>query len=51
MITHLINDVFSIADRVLILYRGSIIFDDIPGAMRNSSHKFIQSFLENPEEG
>lgn len=49
MITHLINDVFGVADRVLILYQGKFIFDDVPGAMQGADHPFIQSFLVNPE--
>lgn len=50
LITHLINDVFSVADRVLILYQGQFIFNDAPEKMRSAEHPFIQSFLTNPEE-
>jgi phospholipid/cholesterol/gamma-HCH transport system ATP-binding protein len=49
-VTHLINDVDSVADRVLILYHGKIILDGPPEAMHHSDHPFIQSFLENDEE-
>jgi phospholipid/cholesterol/gamma-HCH transport system ATP-binding protein len=50
LITHLINDVFSVADQVLILYQGQYIFNDIPEKMHDATHPFIQSFLTNPEE-
>jgi phospholipid/cholesterol/gamma-HCH transport system ATP-binding protein len=50
LITHLIHDVFSVADRVLILYQGQFIFNDLPDKMYDAKHPFIQSFLANPEE-
>jgi phospholipid/cholesterol/gamma-HCH transport system ATP-binding protein len=50
LITHLINDVFSVADRVLILYQGQFIYNDVPERMHDAQHPFIQSFLTNPEE-
>jgi ABC-type transporter Mla maintaining outer membrane lipid asymmetry ATPase subunit MlaF len=50
MVTHIINDVFSIADDVLILYQGKIIFHDEPEKMRECDHPFVQSFLLDPEE-
>jgi phospholipid/cholesterol/gamma-HCH transport system ATP-binding protein len=50
MVTHIINDVFSIADDVLILYHGKIIFHDEPENMKECDHPFVQSFLLDPEE-
>lgn len=50
IVTHIINDVFSIADDVLILYHGEIIFHDAPGKMQECDHPFVQSFLLDPEE-
>lgn len=50
MVTHIINDVFSIADDVLILYHGKIIFHDEPEKMKECDHPFVQSFLLDPEE-
>lgn len=50
MVTHIINDVFSIADDVLILYHGEIIFHDEPEKMQECDHPFVQSFLLDPEE-
>jgi phospholipid/cholesterol/gamma-HCH transport system ATP-binding protein len=50
MVTHIINDVFSVADDALILYHGNIIFHDMPEKMQNCDHPFVQSFLADPEE-
>ncbi len=50
MVTHIIGDVFSVADRVLVLYQGQLIFQDTPEKMEESEHPFVQSFLADPEE-
>lgn len=50
MVTHIIGDVFAIADDVLILYQGKIIFHDQPEKMKACDHPFVQSFLADPEE-
>jgi phospholipid/cholesterol/gamma-HCH transport system ATP-binding protein len=50
MVTHLIGDVQNLADRVVVLYHGEIVFDGSPGEMHASSHPFVESFLRDPEE-
>lgn len=50
MVTHIIGDVFSLADRVLVLYHGQLIFHDTPEKMEQSNHPFVQSFLADPEQ-
>lgn len=50
LVTHLINDVFSVADRVIVLYEGKIIFNDVPDAMHGFEHPFVESFLSNSVE-
>ncbi|HET6513120.1 MAG TPA: ATP-binding cassette domain-containing protein [Candidatus Kapabacteria bacterium] len=50
LVTHLINDVFGIADKVIVLYEGKIIFNDIPHAMHGFDHPFVESFLSNTLE-
>ncbi len=50
MVTHIISDVFSIADKVIVLYQGKLIFQDSPAKMREYDHPFVQSFLADPEE-
>jgi len=49
LVTHIIGDVFSIADNVLVLYHGKIIFNDAPQAMYETEHPFISSFLQDEE--
>ncbi len=50
LVTHLIHDVETIADNVLILYQGKIVFNDVPDKMQESEHPFVASFLKHPEE-
>lgn len=50
MVTHIIGDVFSVADTVLVLYHGELIFQNTPERMKESDHPFVQSFLADPEE-
>lgn len=50
LVTHLINDVFTVADKVIVLYEGKIIFNDTPHAMHGFSHPFVESFLSNSVE-
>ncbi len=50
MVTHIISDVFSVAERVLVLYQGKLIFQDTPDKMESSNHPFVQSFLADPEK-
>jgi len=50
MVTHIISDVFSVADNVLVLYQGKLIFHDTPEKMQDYEHPFVQSFLADPEE-
>ena len=50
LVTHLINDVFTVADRVLILYQGKLVFNDVPGMMEHSDHPFVAAFLTVADE-
>ncbi len=50
VVTHIIGDVFSVAERVLVLYQGELVFQDVPDKMESSEHPFVQSFLADPEE-
>ena len=47
IVTHIIDDVFQVADSVAVLYKGEIIFDDHTGKLHDSSHPFIQSILSD----
>ncbi|ACF46713.1 MAG: ABC transporter ATP-binding protein [Prosthecochloris sp.] len=47
MVTHIIDDVFMVADSVAVLYKGQIIFDDDISNLHNSEHPFIRSILSD----
>ncbi|KER09116.1 MAG: ABC transporter [[Candidatus Thermochlorobacteriaceae] bacterium GBChlB] len=49
MITHIITDVFGVADKIAVLYGGEIIYNGEPEKMQDVSHSFITSFLSNAE--
>ncbi|NTU58106.1 MAG: ABC transporter ATP-binding protein [Chlorobiaceae bacterium] len=46
-VTHIIDDVFAIADRVAVLYQGKFIFDDVTEKLHESDHPFIRSILSD----
>ncbi len=50
IVTHILQDVFTVADSVAVLYQGKIIFNDVPQKLYDSTHSFITSFLSNPED-
>lgn len=50
MVTHIISDVFNLADRVVVLYQGEVVFSGTPNEMYDSNHPFVESFLKEPEE-
>ena len=50
LVTHIISDVFALADRVIVLYQGEVVFNGTPGQMYESRHPFVESFLREPEE-
>ncbi|MCS6990196.1 MAG: ABC transporter ATP-binding protein [Chloroherpetonaceae bacterium] len=50
LVTHILSDVFAVADSVAVLYQGEIIFNDAPQKLYESAHPFIASFLANPED-
>ena len=47
IVTHIIDDVFQVADKVSVLYKGEIIFDDETAKLHNSTHPFIKSILSD----
>lgn len=46
-VTHIIDDVFAIADHVAVLYQGKIIFDGETEKLHESDHPFIRSILSD----
>lgn len=47
IVTHIIDDVFQVADSVAVLYKGKIIFDGETEGLHDSTHPFIQSILSD----
>ena len=47
IVTHIIDDVFNVADTVAVLYKGEIIFDDVTEKLHEAQHPFIRSILSD----
>ncbi|MEI7695147.1 MAG: ATP-binding cassette domain-containing protein [Chlorobium sp.] len=47
IVTHIIDDVFNVADSVAVLYKGEIIFDDVTEKLHRATHPFIRSILSD----
>jgi phospholipid/cholesterol/gamma-HCH transport system ATP-binding protein len=47
IVTHIIDDVFNVADCVAVLYQGEIIFDDVTEKLHDAQHPFIRSILSD----
>ncbi len=47
LVTHIIDDVFMVADSVAVLYKGRIIFDDATSKLHDANHPFIRSILSD----
>ncbi|NTV92734.1 MAG: ABC transporter ATP-binding protein [Chlorobiaceae bacterium] len=47
IVTHIIDDVFNVADHVAVLYQGKMIFDDVVSKLHESTHPFILSILSD----
>ncbi|MEI7748671.1 MAG: ATP-binding cassette domain-containing protein [Chlorobiaceae bacterium] len=47
IVTHIIDDVFNVADSVAVLYQGEIIFDDVTEKLHDATHPFIRSILSD----
>ncbi|MEI8102617.1 MAG: ATP-binding cassette domain-containing protein [Chlorobium sp.] len=47
IVTHIIDDVFNVADSVAVLYKGEIIFDDATEKLHKATHPFIRSILSD----
>lgn len=47
IVTHIIDDVFAVADQAAVLYKGEIIFDDAASKLHGADHPFIRSILSD----
>ena len=51
VVTHDMQSVFRIADRVAMVHKGSIVAVDTPQAIRDSSNEYIKQFINGLPEG
>jgi len=51
VVTHDMKSVFSIADRVAMLYKGQVIAEGPPDEVKNSSDPRVQQFIAGSPEG
>lgn len=51
VITHEINSAFRIADRLILLHRGKIVFEGTPPEVRASRDPLVQQFIQGSPEG
>ena len=50
IVTHEIKTVYNVANKVIMLYDGSIIFSGSPEELKNSENKFIKYFITGAQE-
>lgn len=51
VVTHDMKSVFSIADRIVMLYEGKVIGEGTPDEVRNSTDERVQQFINGSPEG
>ena len=49
VVTHDMLTVNAVANRVVMLYKGRLVFDGAPGEMKDSGHPFVSKFLREAE--
>src|SRR5207247_6318291 len=47
VVTHDMNSAFKIADRIVMLHEGNIVFDGTPDEIRRSEHDVVKRFLQD----
>ncbi|RJP76412.1 MAG: ABC transporter ATP-binding protein [Candidatus Zixiibacteriota bacterium] len=51
VVTHDMTSAYKIADRIVMLHRGVIIFDGTPDQVRNTTDEVVRQFIEGRAEG
>jgi phospholipid/cholesterol/gamma-HCH transport system ATP-binding protein len=51
VVTHDMNSAYKIADRIMMLYGGSIIFNGTPDEVRNTKNEYVRQFVEGSSHG
>jgi phospholipid/cholesterol/gamma-HCH transport system ATP-binding protein len=51
VVTHDMNSAYKIADRIVMIYCGSIIFNGTPDEVRNAKNEYVRQFVEGSSHG
>jgi len=51
VVTHEVDELLSISDRVMMLYQGQIIACDTPAALQQSENPYVQQFVHGTDSG
>lgn len=51
VVTHDMKSAYKIADRIMMLYEGKIIFSGTPGEVRNTKNEYVKQFVEGSSHG
>jgi phospholipid/cholesterol/gamma-HCH transport system ATP-binding protein len=51
VVTHDMNSAYKIADRIMMLYEGNIIFNGTPSEIRNTKNEYVRQFVEGSSHG
>jgi len=51
VVTHEVDELFAIADRIMMIYQGRVIASDSPVALRESENAYVQQFVQGRAEG
>jgi len=51
VVTHEVDELFDIADRIIMIYQGRVIASDSPVALRESENAYVQQFVQGRAEG
>jgi phospholipid/cholesterol/gamma-HCH transport system ATP-binding protein len=51
VVTHDMNSAYKIADRIMMLYGGNIIFSGTPDEVRNTENEYVKQFVRGSSQG
>jgi phospholipid/cholesterol/gamma-HCH transport system ATP-binding protein len=51
VVTHDMNSAYKIADRIMMLYGGNIIFSGTPDEVRNTKNEYVKQFVRGSSQG
>jgi phospholipid/cholesterol/gamma-HCH transport system ATP-binding protein len=51
VVTHNIKSAYKIADRIMMLYRGKVIFNGTPEETMRTENKYVRQFIEGSSYG